>query len=190
MSRSFAPLRAVAVCLAFLALTSPGFAFQGTFFGDNQDVEDPAGAESPFNLESTTPLQDATGSTPDADAAAAADRIQARLMQEQMKDLQKQFAALQDKLTKKNQTPYIEVHAVSQMDTGIFGQNPTNIKEFGVLDNGSDFRRSRLTANGAIADNMNYFFQMDFSFPGRPTFTDVWMEVTKLPIFGTIRAGQ
>jgi phosphate-selective porin OprO/OprP len=107
----------------------------------------------------------------------------------QLNALQQQFNALQDKLSTK-QIPYIEVHAVSQMDSGSFVQNAVNLKEFGLIPNGSDFRRSRLAANGAITENMNYFFQMDFSFPGRPTFTDVWMEVTKLPIFGNIRAGQ
>src|SRR5207248_678844 len=109
--------------------------------------------------------------------------------QAQLDALQQQFQALQAKSTEKK-FPFIEVHAVSQMDSGTFGQNGTNIKEFGVIDNGSDFRRSRLTANGALTENMNYFFQIDFSFPGRPTFTDVWMEVTKVPIFGNIRAGQ
>ena len=31
---------------------------------------------------------------------------------------------------------------------------------------------------------------MDFAFPGRPTFTDVWFEVTKVPVLGNVRVGQ
>ena len=45
-------------------------------------------------------------------------------------------------------------------------------------------------AKGSVADNMNYFLQMDFAFFGRPTFTDVWVEWTDLPILGTVRVGQ
>jgi phosphate-selective porin OprO/OprP len=31
---------------------------------------------------------------------------------------------------------------------------------------------------------------MDYAFPGRPTFTDVWGEVTKLPVLANVRFGQ
>jgi phosphate-selective porin OprO/OprP len=37
---------------------------------------------------------------------------------------------------------------------------------------------------------MNAFMQMDFAFPGRPTFTDLWVEWTDLPLVGNIRVGQ
>ena len=37
---------------------------------------------------------------------------------------------------------------------------------------------------------MNAFMQMDFGFPGRPTFTDVWVEWTDLPVLGNVRVGQ
>jgi phosphate-selective porin OprO/OprP len=101
--------------------------------------------------------------------------------------------------------PTVEVHGAVQMDNGYFDQNQNNIATLkriqapnvtdpvlatGILYNGSDFRRTRLSANGSLTENMNYFVQMDFSFPGRPTFTDVWMEVTQLPLLGYVRAGQ
>jgi phosphate-selective porin OprO/OprP len=92
--------------------------------------------------------------------------------------------------SKQKTYPFVEVHGAVQMDDGFFGQDATNIKQVGVIQNGADFRRTRLTANGGLTENMNYFVQMDFSFPGRPTFTDVWMEVQKLPILGNVRAGQ
>lgn len=105
-------------------------------------------------------------------------------------NLEQRFQEFKESLTTKKKAPYIEVHAAVQADSGWYGQDATNIKEFGVLKDGAVFRRTRLAANGAIADNVNYFVQMDFSFPGRPTFTDVWVEVTKLPLLGNIRAGQ
>ncbi|MFN0053265.1 MAG: OprO/OprP family phosphate-selective porin [Planctomycetales bacterium] len=86
--------------------------------------------------------------------------------------------------------PNLEVHGAVQFDTGWYGQDQTNINEFGVLKDGADFRRTRLGVNGSIAPTINYFWQMDFAFPGRPTFTDLWMEITELPVIGTLRAGQ
>lgn len=101
--------------------------------------------------------------------------------------------------------PNVELHGAVQMDSGFFDQDQNNIATLkriqapnvtdptlatGILQNGADFRRTRLSANGGLTENMNYFVQMDFSFPGHPTFTDVWMEVTKLPILGNVRAGQ
>ena len=32
--------------------------------------------------------------------------------------------------------------------------------------------------------------QFDFAFFGRPTFTDVWTEVTHVPVLGNVRVGQ
>lgn len=111
---------------------------------------------------------------------------------ESYKNLEARFGEFSDRMSRVDpkKPPYIEIHAVAQTDSGWYGQDATNIKEFGVLKDGMAFRRARLGANGAIADNMNYFFQMDFAFPGRPTFTDVWFEVTKLPLLGNVRVGQ
>lgn len=104
-------------------------------------------------------------------------------------DLERRFNDFKANLTKKK-PPYIELHAVAQVDTGWYGQDQTNINEFGVLRDGMDFRRARLAAVGALTSNVNYFFQMDFAFPGRPTFTDVWVEMTKIPFLGNVRVGQ
>jgi phosphate-selective porin OprO/OprP len=59
-----------------------------------------------------------------------------------------------------------------------------------TIQNGADFRRARLAARAALANNVNAFMQFDFAFPGRPTFTDVWVEWTDLPVLGTVRVGQ
>ncbi len=186
MSRMFhAPLRAAIVCACVALCAAPLFAQQRRASHGNDDSE-------PIALTDSTPWLPA-GEPETIDEALADEPTGGPLVdnsiQAQLDSLQRQIQALQAKPAEKK-FPFIEVHAVSQMDNGSFGQNTTSLKEYGVIDNGADFRRSRLTANGGLTSNMNYFFQMDFSFPGRPTFTDVWMEVTKIPIFGNIRAGQ
>lgn len=90
----------------------------------------------------------------------------------------------------KNKFPNVTINGVFQADAVGFSQGAASRASYGDIQNGADFRRARLSAKGAIANNMNYFFQMDFAFFGRPTFTDVWVEWTDLPIFGTVRAGQ
>ncbi|MCC6507875.1 MAG: porin, partial [Pirellulaceae bacterium] len=57
-------------------------------------------------------------------------------------------------------------------------------------ESGAEFRRARLGAQAKVTDSMNAFMQMDFGFFGRPTFTDVWVEQTNVPMLGTVRAGQ
>jgi phosphate-selective porin OprO/OprP len=86
--------------------------------------------------------------------------------------------------------PNVTVNGVFQADTGAFDQDAASLATLGDLQDGADFRRARLSAKGGIAPNMNYFFQMDFGFFGRPTFTDVWVETTHLPYLGTVRVGQ
>lgn len=86
--------------------------------------------------------------------------------------------------------PTLQMNGVFQADAGFFHQGPASRAAFGDIQDGADFRRARLSASGAVAETVNYFFQMDFAFPGRPTFTDVWLESTDHPVFGTIRIGQ
>jgi hypothetical protein len=49
--------------------------------------------------------------------------------------------------------------------------NGASKERYGEIKDGVDFRRARLAASGALTDVTNYFFQMDFGFFGRPTFT-------------------
>lgn len=101
--------------------------------------------------------------------------------------------------------PTVEVHGVFQADSGWVHQDFDNMAAVravqinsgvpaatatGDIQDGASFRRARLSANGAVAPNMNYFLQMDFAFFGRPTFTDLWFEVTDVPVLGHVRAGQ
>lgn len=119
-------------------------------------------------------------------------------LEQQLQMLRQEFTALKDGLSKPK-FPTVEVHGVFQVDSVWFHQSANNIATINDLDgpsgngnirDGADFRRARLSANGAVLPNMNYFFQMDFAFFGRPTFTDVWMEFTKVPLLGNVRVGQ
>lgn len=86
--------------------------------------------------------------------------------------------------------PFVNVNGVFQADAVYFSQETHNREQLGDIQDGADFRRARLSASGSVAENVNYFFQMDFGFFGRPTFTDVWAEVKEIPLAGTVRAGQ
>lgn len=103
--------------------------------------------------------------------------------------LKKQVDDLKAKIDAK-QFPTVEVHGVFQADTGWIHQTEASRNTVGDIQDGSSFRRARLSANGKVVDNMSYFLQMDFGFFGRPTFTDVWMELNEVPVLGNVRVGQ
>lgn len=92
--------------------------------------------------------------------------------------------------SKETRYPNITVNGVFQADVGWFHQDQSSDERFGRIEDGADFRRARLSAKGSVTPDINYFFQMDFAFFGRPTFTDVWVEQTQVPYLGTVRVGQ
>ena len=104
-------------------------------------------------------------------------------------ELDRAFELLQKKGTEKTY-PNITVNGVFQADAGWIHQDSVSEAQYGQIQDGSDFRRARLSAKGSVTELTNYFFQMDFGFFGRPTFTDVWLEQTKVPVFGNVRIGQ
>jgi phosphate-selective porin OprO/OprP len=114
-------------------------------------------------------------------------------------NIEQQVAALQKDVdglkAASKKLPSVVINGIIQTDAVMFSQDDASLQTFaaqqgGPIQNGADFRRVRLSAKGAVAENMNYFIQMDFGFFGRPTFTDVWMEWTNLPWLGTVRVGQ
>jgi len=109
--------------------------------------------------------------------------------QSEISSIQKSLKALTDKANKKTY-PTVAINGVFQADMGYFHQDDNSLREFGRMKNGADFRRARLSAKGAVTDHTNYFFQMDFGSFGRPTFTDLWVEQTDVPLFGNVRIGQ
>lgn len=60
----------------------------------------------------------------------------------------------------------------------------------GDVQDGADFRRARLAAVGQAWDNVSYMLEMDFAFPGRPSFMDVWLEVDDVVGSSNLRIGQ
>jgi phosphate-selective porin OprO/OprP len=111
------------------------------------------------------------------------------LQDQRISDLSRAFQSLQDKAHTKTY-PDVSVNGVFQADAGWIHQDSTSEAQYGQILDGSDFRRARLSAKGSVTELTNYFFQMDFGFFGRPTFTDVWLEQTKVPLFGNVRIGQ
>jgi phosphate-selective porin OprO and OprP len=85
--------------------------------------------------------------------------------------------------------PTVIINGFFQADNMYFGQDRQSVALNGDLEDGADFRRFRLSARGSVMENVNYFAQLDFGL-GRPLFTDVWGEVTKVPFFGNVRFGQ
>ena len=123
-------------------------------------------------------------------------------LEQQLAGLGKRVEALEKPAVK--YPANVQVLGVFQADAVMFNQDAANklpIAEGGVMSptqpadvttiqNGADFRRARLAARAALANNINAFMQFDFAFPGRPTFTDLWVEYTDLPYLGTLRIGQ
>lgn len=108
--------------------------------------------------------------------------------EQRLADLERKIA----ELSKPPATTYptVKVNGVFQADTGWFGQDANSRATLGNIPDGADFRRARLAASGNVAPQVSYFFQMDFAFFGRPTFTDVWFAVNDVPVFGNIKIGQ
>lgn len=86
--------------------------------------------------------------------------------------------------------PNIQMSGVFQADVGFFHQDQASLNQYGNIQDGADIRRARLAARGSVSENYNYFMQYDFGFIGRPTFTDLWVEQTDMPVFGNVRIGQ
>lgn len=108
---------------------------------------------------------------------------------QRLEDLEKLVRGLQEKAAKKT-FPSVTVNGVFQADSGWIRQDAASEQQYGNILDGADFRRARLSAKGSVTETTNYFMQMDFGFFGRPTFTDVWVEQTKVPFFGNVRIGQ
>ncbi len=85
--------------------------------------------------------------------------------------------------------PTVKLTGFFQLNAAWFDQDEANIQSVGDIPDLTDFRRARLAAVGKVADNFAYMLEMDFAFPGRPSFMDVWVEAQDLS-FGNVRVGQ
>lgn len=86
--------------------------------------------------------------------------------------------------------PTVRLTGFFQADAVWFSQDSKNIQAVGDVQNGADFRRARLAATGDAWENIGYMLEMDFAFPGRPSFMDVWLEVRDVLGGNTVRVGQ
>jgi len=86
--------------------------------------------------------------------------------------------------------PRVRLTGFFQLDAGFFSQDTTNTKTFGNIQDVVGFRRTRLAAVGDVSESIGYMLEMDFSFPGRPSFMDVWSDIRQVPLLGTVRVGQ
>ncbi|MGE3316422.1 MAG: OprO/OprP family phosphate-selective porin [Planctomycetaceae bacterium] len=86
--------------------------------------------------------------------------------------------------------PTVKLTGFFQMDAGWFHQDLDNRRTVGDVQDGADFRRARLAGTGDAWKNVGYMLEMDFAFPGRPSFMDVWLEVRELPVMQNLRVGQ
>jgi phosphate-selective porin OprO/OprP len=112
----------------------------------------------------------------------------ATAVESQLAALAMRVDALEQPVVKYPSLPVLS--GVFQADAVAFDQDDANRATLGLIENGAGFRRTRLGAKAAIANNMNGFIQLDFAAVGRPTFTDVWVEWTDLPLVGNVKVGQ
>lgn len=89
----------------------------------------------------------------------------------------------------KSKYPTVSVTGFFHADGLWFTQDTANREAVNGVHDVADFRRARLAAKGDVADNVSYMIEFDFAFPGRPSFMDVWLDISDLPI-GHFRVGQ
>lgn len=86
--------------------------------------------------------------------------------------------------------PQVRVTGFFQADAGWVHQDEASRIQFDDIQDDRGFRRTRLAAQGKVAENVSYIIEMDFAFNGRPSFMDVWMDVAGVPLPGNLRVGQ
>ena len=77
-----------------------------------------------------------------------------------------------------------------QADAVMLTQSAANREVLGDLENFSDFRRARLGAIGSLYWNTIYRLEFDFAQNGRPTFLDVYGQMTDLAVVDNVRVGH
>ncbi|MCA9081056.1 MAG: porin [Planctomycetaceae bacterium] len=113
----------------------------------------------------------------------------------QVKSLQANVDGLKASLEKKTY-PTVKLTGFFQADAVWVRQSPDNRlaivngAPLGDIQDGADFRRTRLGAVGDVTENVSYMIEMDFANPGRPSFMDVFLDVHEVPWLGNVKVGQ
>lgn len=85
--------------------------------------------------------------------------------------------------------PTVKLGGFFQADAGWFQQDSASLAQLGDIQDNRGFRRTRLGASGKVAENVSYLLEMDFALLGRPSFRDVRMDVSSVPVVGNVRVG-
>ncbi|MCA9126003.1 MAG: hypothetical protein KDB22_02920 [Planctomycetales bacterium] len=84
--------------------------------------------------------------------------------------------------------PDVKFSGFFQLDAARFGQSAASVATLGDIQDGTGFRRARLSASGNISEQSSYQMEFDFA-QAQARFVDVWGQVKGTP-FGTMRIGR
>lgn len=85
--------------------------------------------------------------------------------------------------------PTVKLGGFFQAEAGWFHQDAESLAQLGDIQDNRGFRRTRLGASGKVAENVSYLLEMDFALLGRPSFRDVRMDISSVPLLGNVRVG-
>jgi phosphate-selective porin OprO/OprP len=116
-------------------------------------------------------------------------------LQKRLADVEKQLSQVNVPAKPKNDVPgaYVpnwKLTGEMQSDAVWFNQSPQNRQAVGDAQDGVDFRRARIGAQGNVSEMVDYRFEWDFAMGGRPTFLDVYGTLNELPYLGHVRVGH
>jgi len=77
-----------------------------------------------------------------------------------------------------------------QQDWGWFTEDKEIRDTIGDQVDGAEFRRARIGLSGTIYNNIDFKMEYDFAGSGRPSFTDVFVELKEIPVVGNFRVGH
>lgn len=92
-------------------------------------------------------------------------------------------------LDDKPKYPTVKPTGFFQLDMGWNSQDAVNRATVGDLQDGIDFRRTRLAATGNVTKDVSYIIEMDFA-QAQPWFVDVWMDFANVGNVMNVRIGR
>lgn len=79
--------------------------------------------------------------------------------------------------TDRTSYPTVSLTGLIQAEAIWFSQEEASLQSVGDIDDVTSFRRARLGGVGNVTDNVSYLLELDFGFPGRPTFMDLFVDL-------------
>jgi len=90
----------------------------------------------------------------------------------------------------KKKYPIVQVGGVFQIDSVFYDQTAANRASVGNEPDGTGIKRARLTMFGSVSENLEYRFQFDLGGFGRPSITDMYIDIKDVPLLDKVRVGQ